>query len=498
MKRAILLLVLSLASAATAVARAENLGRNDARRSVVRVFATQRWPHLLRPWQKQAPERVFGSGVVIGDRRIVCNAHLVTYVSQIDQADQIEVQPFDVANKFPATLVALAPEMDLALLEVTSPAFGQPPLEMATGLPKANDRVSILGFSAGGYGLASTQGEVSRIEYGRLGLQIAVTAPVSPGYSGGPAVVNDQMIGLVFGSAIPGANISYVIPNEEIRMFLEDSADGGYDGKPKLLDGLQSLENSALRARLGLAQGTTGVLVRRPARSESAYPLRKGDVITHVANHDIDNLGLVRVDEDLRLPFQYLIPKLAHENQVGATVLRRGSPTDVELPVSRKHGFVIPSLNGAYPSYFVFGPLVFSAATEEFVDGLSPYCSEIWSVRNSPLVSRRSDRRAFQDEQLVVVTAGLEDNSLKGYESPAGQVVSHVNGTPIENLRHLVETLRDDSGEYIEVEFAERYVETLVFDRRQVLRAWKRLLYENGISELCSADLRDVWQPEEL
>ncbi len=498
MKRAILLFLLSLASAATAVAQAQDQGKSDVRRSVVRVFATQRWPDLLRPWQKQAPQRVFGSCVVIGDRRVVCNAHLVTYVSQIDQADQIEIQPFDVAKKYPATLVAFAPEMDLALLEVTGPAFGQPPLKMATGLPKANDRVSILGFSDRGYGLATTQGEVSRIEYGRLGLQIAVTAPVSPGYSGGPAVVNDQMIGLVFGSAIPGANISYVIPNEEIRTFLEDSADGRYDGKPKLLDGLQSLENSALRARLGLAPGTTGVLVRRPGRSEPTYPLRKGDVITRIEHHEIDNLGLVRVEEDLRLPFQYLIPKLAHENRVGATVLRGGEPKNVELPVSRKHGFVIPSLDGAYPSYFVFGPLVFSAATEDFVDALAPYCSEIWALRNSPLVSRRSDRRAFEDEQLIVVTAGLEDNSLKGYDNPASQVVSHVNGTPIRNLRHLVETLPDDKGKYIEVEFAERYVETLVFDRREVLGAWKRLLYENGISELCSADLRDVWQPEGL
>lgn len=232
MKRTILLIVLSLMPTAMAIAQAPQQGKNDVRRSVVRVFATQRWPNLLRPWQKQAPQRVFGSGVVIGNRQILCNAHLVTYVSRIGQVDQIEIQPFDVANKFPAKLAAVAPEMDLALLEVASPVFSQPPLKLEARLPKISDRVSIRGFPDGGVGLATTQGEISRIEYGQFGLRIAVTATVNPGTSGGLAVVNNRMVGLVYGVAIPRLNIGYVIPNEEIQLFLADSTDGGYDGSP--------------------------------------------------------------------------------------------------------------------------------------------------------------------------------------------------------------------------------------------------------------------------
>jgi hypothetical protein len=226
--------------------------------------------------------------------------------------------------------------------------------------------------------------------------------------------------------------------------------------------------------------------------------LKKGDVITRIGSHEIDNLGMVRIEEDLRLPFWYLAPKVVRQDLVGLTVLRSGESEDVELPVSRKHDFVIPGLDDAYPSYFVFGPLVFSAATEEFVAGLAPYLSEVWSLRNSPLINRRSDRRAFKDEQLVVVTAMLEDNSVKGYDDPAGQVVSHVNGTPIRNLRHLVETLRDGKEKYVEFEFAEKYVETLVFNRQEVLRVWGRVLRENGIPEPSSADLREAWRPEGL
>jgi S1-C subfamily serine protease len=481
-----------------AAAQARENDKSDVRRSVVKVFATQRWPDLLRPWRKQTPERVFGSGVVIGDRKIVCNAHLVAYVGKIDQVDQIEVQPFDVAQRFPAKLVALAQEMDLALLEVAAPAFRQPAARMAGALPKVNDRVSTYGFSAGGFGLATTQGVVSRIEYGTLGLRIAVTAAPNPGFSGGPAVVGDTMVGMVFGIAVPGQNVGYLIPVEEIQAFLKDSADGVYDGRLKLLDDLQSLENEALRVKLGLAPNTTGVLVRDPYGSDPAYPLKKGDVITRIGDQEIDNLGMVRIEEDLRLPFLYLVPKLAHEDRVGLTVLRGGETKDVVLPLKRKQDSVMRGLEGAYPSYFVFGPLVFSAASEELVNGLAPYLSEAWSLRNSPLIRRRSDRPAFPDEQLVVVTSVLEDNSMKGYDNPAGQVVRRLNGKPVRNLRHLVEMLRDGKEQYVEVEFAEKYVETLVFDRQKVLQAWKRLLRENGISEPASADLRDVWQPEGL
>lgn len=498
MNRTILPIVLSLMLTAMGGAQAGAEDQGDVRRSVVKVFATQRWPDLLRPWEKQAAQRIFGSGVVIGDRQILCNAHLVTYVSRIDQVDQIEIQPFDVGSRFPAKLVAVAPEIDLALLEVASPVFSQPPLKLEARLPKISDRVSIHGFPDGGVGLATTQGEISRIEYGQFGLRIAVTATVNPGTSGGLAVVNDRMVGLVFGVAIPGFNIGYVIPNEEIQLFLADSADGGYDGKPKLLDELQSLENLALRSKLGLTPDSTGALVRNTRRVEDAYPLKKGDVIIGIGDHEIDNLGMVRIEEDLRLPFQYLLPQLTHENRVALTVLRRGEPKSIELPVSREYDFVIPSLDGAYPSYFVFGPLVFSAATQDFVDGLAPYLAEIWSLRNSPLIGRRTDPCGFEREQLVVVTAMLEDNSIKGYANPSGQVVSHVNGTPIRNLLHLVETLRDSKQDYVEVEFAEKHVETLVFNRQEVLRVWGRLLRENGIPEPSSADLRDAWRPEGL
>ena len=66
--------------------------------------------------------------------------------------------------------------------------------------------VVALGFPANGNGLAVTRGVISRIDYAAYndrteGLRIQVDTPAMPGNSGGPALVDGKMIGLIFGRA---------------------------------------------------------------------------------------------------------------------------------------------------------------------------------------------------------------------------------------------------------------------------------------------------------
>ena len=93
------------------------------------------------------------------------------------------------------------------------------------------------GFPTGGTSLSITKGIVSRIEFvpysfPTSGLRIQIDAAINPGNSGGPAVAGDKMIGLAFSHMVNAENIGYIIPNEEIELFLKDVADGQYDGKP--------------------------------------------------------------------------------------------------------------------------------------------------------------------------------------------------------------------------------------------------------------------------
>ena len=53
------------------------------RDSVVRVHVTHQRPDPYRPWRKRPPQEVKGSGVVIEGRRILTNAHVVNYATEI-------------------------------------------------------------------------------------------------------------------------------------------------------------------------------------------------------------------------------------------------------------------------------------------------------------------------------------------------------------------------------------------------------------------------------
>ncbi|MEI9898694.1 MAG: serine protease [Chthoniobacter sp.] len=85
--------------------------------SLVKVFSTIRYPDPYKPWTKQAPSEVTGSGVVIDGNRILTNAHVVNY------AGQIQVQANQAGDKVSATVEAIALGIDLAILKLDDNAF---------------------------------------------------------------------------------------------------------------------------------------------------------------------------------------------------------------------------------------------------------------------------------------------------------------------------------------------------------------------------------------
>ncbi len=252
--------------------------------SVVKVFATLRYPDPFKPWTKQGPSEVTASGVVIDGNRILTNAHVVLY------ATQVQIQANAAGDKVAATVVAVAPGIDLAVLKLDDAGFfdSHPAIRRASELPQIKDAVLAYGFPTGGTSLSITKGIVSRIEFVAYnfpvsGLRIQVDAAINPGNSGGPAIAGDKMIGLAF-SKLGGdtQNIGYIIPNEEVDLFLKDIAAGPYHGKPAMYDDLQTLENPALRAYLKLDKSIEGMVVHRPYKSDAAYPLKELAVITHI------------------------------------------------------------------------------------------------------------------------------------------------------------------------------------------------------------------------
>jgi len=468
--------------------------------SVVKVFSTLREPDLYKPWTKQGPEEVTGSGVVIEGKRILTNAHVVRHASQV------QIQANQAGDKIFATVEAIAPDMDMAVLKLEDEKFFDThrALPRAKTLPGVKDMVLAYGYPEGGNSLSITKGIVSRVEftyynYPVSGLRIQIDAAINPGNSGGPAIVGDKMIGLTFSKLTMADNIGYIIPSEEIELFLQAVNAGNYAGKPGMYDGLQTLENPALRTFLKLDPAVHGMVVDKPYQSEAGYPLKNWDVITKIGDLAVDDQGMVSLGDDLRLSFEYEIQKIAKNGKVPLTVVRNSRELNVQLPVSADYPKLIASLGNGYPSYFIYGPLVFSEATDEYLGGLirTKYGSSVLTrlaAEGSPLVTRMEDQPQFAGERLVLVAAPFFPHKLaQGYSNPMTGVVKAINGIQIKNLAHLVAVLRDCKDKFVTVEFNARLSETMVFPRAEMVTATDDILTDNGVRSQGSADMLAIW-----
>lgn len=466
--------------------------------SVVKVFSTARFPDPFKPWTKQAPKEATGSGVVLEGRRILTNAHVVMYASEV------QVQANQAGEKISATVEAISPGIDLAILKLDDETFfdSHAPLARASSLPEIKDAVLAYGYPTGGTSLSITKGIVSRIEYATYnfpmaGLRIQIDAAINPGNSGGPAVAGDKMIGLAYATLNNAQNIGYIIPNEEIELFLGSVAHGTQGPKPSLRDEFQTLENPTLRAFLKLDKSVKGLVVHRVANADPNYPLRKWDVVTHIGNTPIDEQGMVKLGTDLRVNFRYLIQKVARDGKIPLTLVRGGQSLQVEVALIKGWPLLIPDLEGRYPSYFVYGPLVFSSATSQYTAFLNGNAGTLsaFSFIRSPLVIQRGDSPSAEREELVVISSPFFPHKLaKGYSNPSAGVVDTLNGVKIRSLRHLVAVLRDLKDEFVVVQTENRGGEAMVFPHKEMLAATEDILTDNGVRAQGSADLLEIWR----
>lgn len=488
----------ALLASAVGISPHASLAADPTRDSVVHVLVTQRAPNIFQPWTKATPTEVTGTGFIITGRRILTNAHVISH------SHQIYIQPHQSADRLPATVEASAPDIDLAVLRLEDESFfdSRAAIVFAEGLPQTKSTVNVYGYPVGGEQMSVTEGIISRIDYaayhyGTGGLRVQIDAALNPGNSGGPAISDGKLVGVAFSGLKQAENIGYLIPVEEVSAFLADAADGHYDGKPRLRDQYQTVENDALRAKLGLTAGTGGCMVTRPGETNAAYPLKERDVVVQIGDYPLDNAGRVQIDGELKLPFQYLVAKLARDGKLPMTLFRGGQTTTIELPVSSRESLLVPYLKGDYPRYFIYGPIVFTPAYRELVVMMGtnkawlPYLLD----RGHPLVTRLGDDPDFEGEELVMIAAPFFSHRLtRGYSQAMFSVVHSMNDIPVRSLRHLAELLRYNRADFVQFKFAGKSTETLVFRREEIAAATDDILNDNGIRKQCSDDLAALWK----
>ncbi len=466
--------------------------------SVVKIFSTIRAPDTQRPWNKTAPREVSGSGVVIEGNRILTNAHVVDYASQV------QIQGKQGGDKISAKVVAIARGIDLAVLQLDDASFfnTHAPIARADKLPEIKDTVFAYGYPLGGTSLSTTKGIVSRIEFTPYhqnvsGLRIQIDAAINPGNSGGPVIAGDKMIGLAFSHALNTQNIGYIIPNEEIELFLQDIADGHYDGKPFMMENLQLLENPALRRFLKIDKSVEGMIIRKSSQPTLSL-LKEWDIVTHIGDYPVDNQGMVKLNGDLRVNFRYHVQQLAHNGKLPLTIVRAGKSMNVEITVSAKHPTLVPYLDGAYPSYFIYGPIVFSHASIQFLSYMISSAPTMlgYAFNESPLLTRIGALPDATREELVIICSPFFPHKLvSGYSNhQLGTVVYSINDKPVRSLRHLVTLLRDLKDDFVVIKTDQKDGPNIVLPRNEMMEATEAILTDNGIRSQGSADMMEIWQ----
>ena len=443
--RKVVLLVLF---AWTAVAVAADT-RNDPLNAVVKVEVTSSEPNFVMPWQNRMSDDTSGSGVVIAGNRILTNAHIVA------DCTMVAVRKKNNDTLFPAKVLFVDHECDLALLTVDDPKFFADitPMEF-DDTPPPQSLVVAAGFPIGGDGLSLTQGIISRIEVRRYShsakylLTAQIDAAVNPGNSGGPVLYRGKVVGIAFQGFKSGESLGYMIPSDVIKHFFKDIEDGKVDGFGVLGFEFISLDNPDTRAYLKMSTDQTGIMVCKVHPGTDRNALKVGDVVLAVDGKSIANNGNIRLPDGQARHFITIANNKQLGEKVLLTLLRDGKIVNSELTVRKFHEQVEPHLYDKRPEYYIIGGLVFTRLSYSYL--LS------WG-RNSPpdqLLRKLHTEKASPDENVVVLSMVLGDKVNIGYHRLIARELIAVNGRKIRNLDELVKAVEACKDEYITFTFA--------------------------------------------
>jgi S1-C subfamily serine protease len=473
-------LVILLAVAWLGICRAA-----DPERSVVQIITFEQQPIWDAPWRFDAVRRMGGSGFVIKGKRVMTNAHVVSW------GRQIIVRKYQDPRPYVAEVEYVGHDCDLAVLTVEDGRFFEnlQPLELGE-LPKVRSAVVTYGYPAGGEEISYTRGVVSRIEletYAHIGnrrlLSVQTDAAINPGNSGGPVIQDDRVVGVAF-QGIPGLeNAGFFIPPPIIQHFLKDIEDGHYDGFPHAGLRVTELQNPAYRAFLKLPDDSVG------ARIDGILPiastekvLKVDDVLLRVGPYPVANDGTI-LYEGNRVSAALAFQLAQNSECVPVQIWRDGQRQEVSLPVYRYDGDHAAGYQyDLLPRYFVYGGLVFTPLSLDYMRTLGRGARETDSGEFSyELYFRRYESVATARPEPIVLASVLADTVNANVSVRGRTLVDRINGIRIEKLEDVVRAFETSTNAQDLIEFLPHQgFECL--DRGEVAKANAGILKTYGIA----------------
>ncbi len=445
----------------------------EPEKSVVHITTFIQQPLWNIPWQFASVQKSTGSGFVVGGKRIMTNAHVVSW------AKEILVKRHDDARSYPAHVKFIGHDCDLAILEVDNPNFfdGLEPLSFGD-LPLVRSTVITYGYPAGGDQISYTRGVVSRIEmqpYSHIGNQAHLAAQtdaaLNPGNSGGPVIQDDKVVGVAFQGSRLLENTGFFIPPPIIEHFLKDIEDGLYHGFPRAGVDLLPLENPSYRHFLSLPDDGMGARVDHIYDIPSTKKvLEIEDVILQVGTYPVKSDGTILYKGN-RVSVGVAFQEPQNGESLPIRLWRKGHEINISLPMNvYREDAAEGNQYDVLPRYYVYGGLVFAPLNLNY---LSAFNQEKIRFETPELLyelfEHRYEKPADRRQEPIVLVSILSHSVNADLLTSNNALVDKINNIRIERLEDVIRAMESFQGDYHMIQLIkEKQMECL--DRKEVER----------------------------
>jgi S1-C subfamily serine protease len=462
--------------------------------ALVRVNVTGQAYDYFRPWQKKAPFSKRALGAVLSKGRVLVTADLVA------NQNYVELERAESGEKTAANVEVIDYEANLALLEPTEKAFldGITPLDV-TPDTVVGDRLAAWQLEPTG-ALLATEGLVTTVQMTQypidvgqfLTYRISIPMQYRENSYTVPLVKNNKLAGLLL-RYDSRSQLLDAIPAPIITHFLKEAESRSYRGFPSAGFSFFPTRDPELRQFAGEKGKGGGVYVTNvePNMPAMKSGLQVGDIVTAVANNEIDQNGNYVDPLYGKIEFTNLLTAHAYSGDVVPfRIQRSGKPMELKVTLEHRNAkdYVSPPYNLEQPpGYYVLGGLIFQELSRQYLKEWGPN----WQ-REAPQRLVYFDR--FQSElfpegnrRVVILSQVLPANTTIGYDELAYLTVTRVNGKEIKSLTDLADAVKRPIGGFIKIE-TEEDPKQIELDAAQVAAETPVLQENYGISSLQRLD----------